>query len=128
GAAPEIDEVHLAGVVENDAVLEHGLDRRTGFEFRAVQDRVHVAERFHADLETEGDFQRAFARTRAFQLHFVRILVYPDENLRERDVLLRVEIRRELLVGQELVANENSLAGINSAKTSTRQRPAADRH
>src|ERR1041384_1524513 len=66
-------------------------------------------------------------RTRALELHFIGVLVNAHENLRQRDVLLRVEIGREFLVGEELVADQDSLPGIDPAKPSAQQRPAAHR-
>ncbi len=53
--------------------------------------------------------------------------MHAHENLRQRNVLLRVEIGRQLLVGQKLVADQNPLSGINAAKTAAQERAAANR-
>ena len=114
-------------VVENDAVIERRFDLRPGFELDAVQRRPDIAQCLDPHLQTEGDFERAFARARAFQFHLVGVPVHPHENLRQRDVFLRVEIGREILEGENLVADQDALPGINAAKAAAQERPAADR-
>ena len=98
------------------------------FNFTPLSLGIDIAQRLHAHLQPESDPERAFARARALQFHFIRVPVYTDENLRKRNVLLRVEILRELLIAEHLVANQNALARINSAEPATHQRPSAHRH
>ena len=128
GAPPEIEQVHLAVVVENDLVLERRFHLGPGLELDAVQHGIDVAQRFDPHFQSERHFQRAFPRTRALELHFIGILVHAHKNLRQRDVLLRVEIRRQLLVGEKLIADQDALPGINPAKTAAQKRPAAHRN
>src|SRR4051794_1508666 len=86
GPPAQIDQVHLAVVMENDAVLEHRLDRRARFEFCAVEDGVDVAQRLDPDLQSKGDFERGLPRPGALQLYFIGVLVNADKNLRERNI------------------------------------------
>ncbi len=127
-AAPQIYQIHLAVVVKNDPVFERSFNLRPSAQFNFVEDRIDVAQRFYAYFQAKRDFQRTFARTRTLQSHFIRVPVYPDENLRQRDILLRVEILLQLLISQHMVANQNPLARINPAKAPAHQWPAADRH
>ena len=113
--------------MENDLVFQRRLHLRAGFQRDVIQDGVHIPQRFDLDFQTERDFQGAFPRARALELHFIGVLVHAHENLRERDVFLRVEICGQLLVGEELVADQNPLARIDAAKTAAQERPAADR-
>ena len=82
-APAQIQQVHLAVVVENDSVFEHRLDGCASFQLRAVEDGVYVAQCFHAHLQSERDFERAFPRPRALELHFIRVLVHAHEDLRQ---------------------------------------------
>ncbi len=112
--------------MKNDPVIERSLDQRVGLEPDAVEFRAHIAQGFHLHLEAEGHLERTFARSRTLQFHFVRVLVHPHENLRERDVLLGVEIGREILEGEHVIADQDALPGIDPAKAAAGQRPAAD--
>ena len=113
--------------MENDPVVERSVDFGIGFEPDAVEFCAHIAQRFDADLESEGHFERALARPRTFQFDLVGIFVHPHENLRERDVLLRVEVGREILEGENVIADENALPGIDPTKSAAGERPAAHR-
>src|SRR6266496_238881 len=117
----QIAQIHLAVVMENDPVLERGLDLCAGFQSDSVELGIHIPQRLHSHVQSEGNPQRAFTRSRAFQFHFIRLLVHTDENLWERNVLLGVEILRQFLVAEHLIAHQNALAWINSAKTPAHQ-------
>ncbi len=56
-AAPQVDQIHLAVVVENDLVFERRLDLRARLQLHAVEHGIDVAQRFHLHFQTEGDFQ-----------------------------------------------------------------------
>ena len=114
--------------MENDPVFQSGFDLRPGFQLHAVEYGIDVAQRFHLHLQSESDFQRAFTCPRALQLHFVGVSIHPHENLRQRNVFLGVEILRQLLIAEHLIADQNALARINPAKTAARQRPATHRN
>ena len=126
-APAQVDQIHLAVVMENDPVFQRSFDLRAGLQFDVVQNGVDIAQRFDPHLQTESDFERAFPRPRALEFHFVGILVHPHENLRKRDVFLGVEIGGQLLVGQDLIADQNPLPGIDPAKSAAQERPAANR-
>ncbi len=128
GAAAEIEQIELGVVRENDPVFERGFDFGAGLQVDVVQLGPDVAERFHLHLEAEGHFERAVAAARAFHFDLVGVAIHPHENLRERDVFLGVEIGREVLEGEHLVANEDALPGIDPAKPAARERPAAHRN
>src|SRR5882724_3861719 len=117
----QIAQIHFAVVVENDPVLERGLDLCAGFQSDSVEFGIHIPQRLHSYVQSEGDPQRAFTRSRAFQFHFIRFLVHTDENLWKRNVLLGVEILCQLLVAEHLVAYQNALARINSAEAAAHQ-------
>src|SRR6266496_498383 len=117
----QIVQIHFAVVMENNPVLERGLDLCAGFQSDSVELGIHIPQRLHSYVQSEGDPQRAFTRSRAFQFHFIRFLVHTDENLWERNVFLGVEILRQFLVAEHLIAHQNALAWINSAKTPAHQ-------
>src|SRR5438094_330145 len=100
----QIAQIHLAVVMENDPVLERSLDLCAGFQFDSVELAIHIPQRLHSHVQSEGDPERAFTRSRAFQFHFIRLLVHADENLWKRNVFLGVEILRQFLVAEHLVA------------------------
>jgi len=100
----QIVQIHFAVVMENNPVLERGLDLCAGFQSDSVELGIHIPQRLHSYVQSEGDPQRAFTRSRAFQFHFVRLLVHADENLWKRNVFLGVEILRQFLVAEHLVA------------------------
>src|SRR5437867_968003 len=117
----QIAQIHFTVVMENDPVLECSLDLRAGFQSDSVELGIHIPQRLHSYVQSEGDPQRAFTRSRAFQFHFIRFLVHTDENLWERNVFLGVEILRQFLVAEHLVAYQNALARINSAEAAAHQ-------
>ena len=102
--------------MENDAVIERRLDLGSRLEFDAVELGSHIAQRFDAHLEPESHFEGTFARPRALQLHFVGIPVHPHENLRERNILLGVEIVGEILVGEQRNPRSGCVAPDRSGK------------
>src|SRR5262249_31291914 len=59
--------------------------------------------------------------SRTLQLYLLRVFSYPDKDLRKRNVLLRVEILRELLITEHLVSDQNPLTGINSTEPAAHQ-------
>jgi hypothetical protein len=101
----QIEQIELAVVVENDSVLQGGFDQRSRAQSGAVQFGIDVFQRFHLHLQAEGDFQRRFTGARSLQFDLVRVAVHPNENLRERDILLGVEILRQLLITEYLIAH-----------------------
>src|SRR6266478_1565820 len=126
-APAQIAQIHFAVVVENDPVLECGLDLRAGFQSDAVQLGIHIPQRLHSYVQSKGDPQCAFTRSRAFQFHFIRFVVYADEDLWERNVLLGVEILFQFLIAEHLVAHQNALARINSTEAAAHQGSPAHR-
>src|SRR4029434_4379679 len=76
---------------------------------------------------SERDPECALARSGAFHLHLLCIFAYADEDFWERDVFLRIEILRQLLIAEHLVADQNALARINSTKPAAHQRSPAHR-
>ena len=124
GAPPQITQVKLGVVVENDLVLECSLDVGTRLQPHAIEHRIDGLERLHLHLKAEPHLERAVAAARFFQRDFV-VLVYAEINLRERDVLLRVEIIGEILISQHLLSEHNPLPGIDAAELAAGQRPAA---
>src|SRR5205807_9123137 len=89
---------------------------------------IHIPQRLHSDVQSKGDPKCAVTRPRAFQFHLIRFLIYTDENLRERNVLLGVKILRQLLVAENLVAYQNALPRMNSAETDAHQGSPAHRN
>jgi len=106
---------------------EHNEAARVAELLPRLLDSVDVAKCMHLHLESERYLQRALTRARTLQFHFIRILVHADEDLRHGNVFLGVEISRQLLKRKHLVANENSLAWINPAKSPAQERPAPHR-
>src|SRR5262249_5392662 len=52
---------------------------------------------------------------------------YTDEDFWERDVFLCIEILRQFLIAEHLIADQNALARINSTKPAAHQRSSAHR-
>ena len=121
----QIAQIHFAVVVEKNFVVERRFHLRAGFEFHAIEHRIDVAQRCHPHFQSERDLKRAFASPRALETDFVRVFIDPNENLRNGNVFLGVEILGQLLIGQHVVAHQDSLPRINSAESAAHQRPAA---
>ena len=115
GAQPQIAEVQLAIVVENDFVFKSGEDLASGVKARAVQDGVDIFEGLHAHTKPKGNLQTGIARFGFFQRHFI-LLAHSNENLGQGDVFLRVEIKDEIRVGENHVVHKDALAGVESGE------------
>ena len=124
-APAQIAQIHFAVVVEKDLVVESGFYLRAGFEFHAVENRIDIAQRFHPHLQSERNLECAFSRAGAFQTHFIRVFVHPDENLRDGNVFLSVEILGQLLISEHVVADQDPLTRINPAEAAAHQRASA---
>ena len=114
--------------MKNDPVLQRRFDQRPRAQPGAIQFGIDVFQCFHFHFQSEGDFQCCFTRTRALQVDFIGVAIDPDEDLRERDVLLGIEILRQLLITEHLIAHQNALARVNPAEPAARQGAAAHRH
>ena len=127
-APAKVAQIQFAVVMEDDLIFQRRFNLRAGFQPDSVEFGIHISQRFYPHVQAEGHPERALTGPRAFQLHFIRISVHTDENLRKRNVLLSIEILRQFLVAEDLVAHQDALAGINSAKPAARQWPPAHRH
>ena len=118
----QIAERKFGVVVEKDSAFEVRLDLRPGFESPAIERGGHVFQCDNKDLEAEADFERTVARAAFLQLDFV-VFGDRDEDVGQRDVFLRVEIKDEVLVGEHLFVDDDALSGIDAGKFLGAQRP-----
>ncbi len=76
------------------------------------------------DLQPEADFQHTVAGARALEADLV-VLVDRQIDLRDGDVLLRVEVGDEFLVGEHALADDHALALVQPPSARAK-RPAVD--
>src|SRR5215467_13709943 len=107
--------------MEDDFVFQRRVDLSAGFKANTLEFCIDIAQRFDAHLESKGDSQCAFTCSGTLQLYLLRVFGYPDIDFRKRNVLLRVEILRELLIAEHLVADQNSLTRVNSTEPDAHQ-------
>ncbi|MGZ4716434.1 MAG: hypothetical protein ACXWCB_06995 [Acidimicrobiales bacterium] len=124
-APTQVVQIQLGVVVENNFVFKRRVDLSAGLESYSLQLGIDVAQCLDTHFEPERDSQRALACSRTLQLHLLCVSTYPDKDFRKRNVLFGVEILRQLLVAEHLVADQNSLTGINSTEAATHQRSPA---
>ena len=129
GAAAQIDEGQFAVVVvvEDDLVIERRFDAGARAQFSAVELRVDPPQGRHLDLQPEAHLQYALARAAALEADLV-VLVDGEVDVRNGDVLLRVEIRDEFLVRQHALAGDDALPFVEPPEAAAPERPAVDDH
>ena len=96
-------------------VLERRLDARAALEFDAIELRVDAPQCRDLHLQPEAHLQHALARAGALEAHLV-VLVDGEENLRDGDVFLGVEVRDEFLVGQHALADDHALPLVHASQ------------
>ena len=106
--------------MEKDLVFQSRLDLGARFHLHAVEHSIDISQRLYAHFQSERDLERTFPRAGALQFHLIGVLVYPHENLRQRNIFLGVEIIFQLLITEHSIANENALGRINPAKPAPR--------
>ena len=109
----QIAEAQLGVVVENDLLFQCPFDPRAGAQAHTVQFRWNVLERDDEDLQPESYLERAVPRAVLFQLDLV-VLRNGDEYPIEREVLLRVEIKKQVLVAEHFFVHRDALARIDA--------------
>ena len=127
GAAAEIGEREFGVVVKDDAILLRRVQHRPGAQGDTVEDRVHIGERAHLDLQAEPHFERTVPGADAGEFDFVVFIDF-EIDVREEDALLRVEERDDVLVGQHLLIENHALAGEDTGEGSRGERTTADVH
>ena len=110
--AAQVAEAQLGVVVEDDFLLERPFDPRPGAQTHAVQFGRNVLQCDDQDLQSEPHFERAVARAVFFQLDLV-VLRHGDKDPVEREVLLRVEIKQQVLVAEHFLVHRDALARID---------------
>src|SRR5262249_13348448 len=127
GASPtaQFAERQLRVVMEDDLVVERRLDGRAETQRDSIQQRIDILQGANLHLEPEAHFQARLARTLLLELHLV-VVVDREVNLREGDILLRVKVVGEVLVGEDLFAKDDALAGIHPAESPRPERTPAD--
>src|ERR1700747_2104434 len=107
--------------MEDDLIFQRRFHLRARFQSDSVELGIYISQRLHSQLQSEGHPKCALTCPRSLQLHFIRISAYTDENLRKRNVLLGVEILRQFLITEDLVADQDALAGVDPTKAAARQ-------
>ncbi|KAG0505173.1 MAG: hypothetical protein Udaeo_14980 [Candidatus Udaeobacter sp.] len=125
-APTQVVQIQLGVVVENNFVIQCRVDRSAGFQAYSLELCIDVAQCLDPHFESEGHTQRAFTRSRTLQLYLLCVLSYPDKDFRKRNVLFGIEILRQLLITEHLVADQNSLTGVNSTEPAAHQRSSTD--
>ena len=101
--------------MENDAIFEIAVQQCTLAQRNVVKHRIHVFQRADLNLQSESHLQNTVATPSPSDLHFVAI-VQLKIDLRDGDVLLRVKVIREVLEGEHLLVEDDTLTCIDSAK------------
>jgi hypothetical protein len=122
GAPAQIVQIQLAVVVENDFVFQRRFDLSAGFQayvpLSSASTSRNALTRTFSPKVTSSALSRVRERSSCTSS---ASFCHPDEDLRKRNVLLGVEILRQLLIAEHLVADQNSLARINSAEPAAHQ-------
>jgi len=100
--------------VEEDFVLQRRLDVRPGLERHAIEHGIHVLER--ADLHFQPELHLDDGVPGALFLELDLVVLELDVDIRERDVLLRIEVVNEVLVREDLLAQHDPLARVHTAE------------
>ena len=120
---PQIAEVELAVVVENDLVLQRGGHLDSLVEPGSPKDCIDIFQSPHLDPESERHLEARVPGAVFFHPHLVGS-AHGDEKFRDRDIFLGVEIEEDVRVGEDLIVNEDTLAVIEAGKVAGLERAA----
>src|SRR5262249_23677996 len=122
GSPSEVDQWQLGPIFKNNAIFEARHDHGAGFQVDPDQSGCYVLERLDLYLETELELRIGIAARRFLELNLI-IWRHLYVNLRQGDILFRIEIEQQILVADHSLIDQNALSWVDPAKFSRCQYP-----